>query len=93
MLGRNCAPDSAGTPKVVVVNEMFVRQYLPGRNPIGLIITEENGEDWQIVGVCRDTRYSVNIRREAEPMVLRRFDRVSFLLRVSFCELFCHRGP
>jgi predicted permease len=71
VLGRELrATDDFGAPKVAVVNEKFVRQYLPGRNPIGLAISEENGKDWVIVGVCRDAKYR-HIKEEVRPMVHR----------------------
>jgi predicted permease len=57
-LGRGfTATDTDGAPKVVVVNDTFVRTYLPGENPIGQ--TLKFGNDlWEIVGVCGDTKYT-----------------------------------
>ncbi|MDB6041347.1 MAG: efflux pump, inner rane subunit [Verrucomicrobiales bacterium] len=76
VLGRDLrATDTLGAPKVVVVNETFVRQYLVGRNPIGLAISDEKGEDWQIVGVCRDAKYR-HIKEEVRPIVHRSFRQV-----------------
>ena len=45
--------DSAETAKAVVVNEAFVRTYLPDRDPIGVAFATWDAE-WTIVGVCRD---------------------------------------
>jgi predicted permease len=57
-------------PKTVVVNERFVRKYLSGRKPIGLMIKLWGKEDLEIVGVCRDAKYmDMDFRREATPMV------------------------
>jgi ABC-type antimicrobial peptide transport system permease subunit len=49
------------------VNETFVRKYLRDRDPIGLTISAE-GADWQIVGVCRDTKFA-DIKEDAPPTV------------------------
>jgi predicted permease len=92
VLGRELrATDASGAPKVAVVNEMFVRQYLPGRNPIGLMLSEENGEDWQIVGVYRDAKYR-HIKEEVRPMVHRSFRQsqipsANFILRTALPPL------
>jgi predicted permease len=51
------ASDSADAAKAVVVNESFVRSYLPGRDPIGMAIPMWDAA-WTIVGVCRDAKYS-----------------------------------
>ena len=51
------AADSSEAAKAVVVNEAFVRSYLPGRDPIGVAFTMWNAT-WTIVGVCRDTKYA-----------------------------------
>src|SRR5262249_6768770 len=67
-LGRELrSSDSMGKPEVAVVNETFVRKYLRDRDPIGLTINAEGG-DWQIVGVCRDTKFT-DIKEEAPPTV------------------------
>jgi ABC-type antimicrobial peptide transport system permease subunit len=54
-----------------VVNEEFVRRYLPDRSPLGERFQYESDEPsptWQIVGVVRDTKYS-DLRRGIEPTV------------------------
>jgi putative ABC transport system permease protein len=58
--------DNANSLRVAVVNEQFVRHYLPGKNPIGQIIDVEQiipgvqklgaYQAWQIVGVYHDVR-------------------------------------
>jgi predicted permease len=64
--GRGFSPtDAEGAPKVVVVNEAFVRKYLPDENPLGLMIPVWDA-DWQIVGVCRDVKYST-LKQESPP--------------------------
>lgn len=51
------AADDERAPKVIIVNEAFVRQYLPDENPLGLTIPVWDA-DWQIVGVSRDVSYN-----------------------------------
>jgi predicted lysophospholipase L1 biosynthesis ABC-type transport system permease subunit len=53
--------DAVGTPKVAVVNEAFVRHFLPGRNPVGQRFARGVGDvvpDIEIVGVVKDAKYS-----------------------------------
>jgi putative ABC transport system permease protein len=56
------AADDAKAPPVVVVNEAWVRRYLPGREPVGARIRIDDGPPGQplpfrtIVGVAGDTR-------------------------------------
>ncbi len=51
--------DSAAAPKVVVVNETFVKRYCAGRNPIGVRLMFGGGNhpvfDREIVGVVADS--------------------------------------
>jgi predicted permease len=80
LLGRELqATDNVGAVKVAVVNEAFARRFLPGKNPIGLTITDIREEahiaDWQIVGVCRDVQHK-HIKREVEPTVYRSFRQI-----------------
>jgi predicted permease len=54
------AGDRAGAPPAAVVNETFVRRFLPGRDPIGERFRESrtgvDSPDLTIVGVVRDAR-------------------------------------
>ncbi len=64
--------DSATAPKVALVNETFVRRYLPGVNPIGATvqsIAEPNypSATYEIIGVVNDTKYS-DLRQEIPPL-------------------------
>jgi predicted permease len=63
--------DDASAPKVAVVNETFVRQFLAGREPLGRRFGWGVGNrvkpDIEIVGVARDSKYSS--MREAAPAV------------------------
>lgn len=55
--GRSLAEtDRADSPPVVVVNEAFVRRFLPGRDPIGHRIRQA-GQWMEIVGVAQDAKY------------------------------------
>jgi len=64
--------DTATAPKVALVNETFVRQWLDGGNPIGarLRTIAEPGypeATYEIVGVVKDTKYG-KLRSEIPPL-------------------------
>ncbi|MCF3649270.1 ABC transporter permease [Synoicihabitans lomoniglobus] len=59
------ASDTADAPKVVVVNETFVRRYLAGRDPLGHTLAMWDAE-WRIVGVCADTVFD-DVKAEPPP--------------------------
>lgn len=68
LTGRNLnASDGENAPKVIVVNETFVRRYFPTENPIGRTIGTWRSE-WRIVGVCGDIRYQ-NIKDPVAPTI------------------------
>jgi len=58
--GRDISPhDDAGAPRVVVVNQAFVRTYFPGENPIGrklLYAPKTTTPPLEIVGVVEDVK-------------------------------------
>jgi predicted permease len=69
--GRTFADsDSEKSPKVLVVNETFVRQFLPGKDPIGQYYGYEaqNPRMFQIVGVVKDSRIN-DIRENVPPTI------------------------
>jgi len=71
--GREFLPaDDATAPPVVIVNEAFVRHYLPQGNPLGRRIGRGQGGplDITIIGVVKDARYAT--MREAPPRVFYR---------------------
>ncbi|HYL76839.1 MAG TPA: ABC transporter permease [Bryobacteraceae bacterium] len=80
--------DTATAPKIVVVNEAFVRQFFEGRNPIGHRIGfgRNGGLDTEIVGVVKDSHYS-GVRQPPPPLFFRpwrqddRLGSISFYLR------------
>ncbi|MGH9629747.1 MAG: ABC transporter permease, partial [Bryobacteraceae bacterium] len=65
-------PDPPGPPRVVIVNEAFVRRFFGGESPTGRRLCF--GEKWnpaklsEIVGVVRDARY-FDLREDVEPMI------------------------
>jgi len=70
--------DSANAPRVAIVNETFVRRFLPGVDPLSQRVLVEElypGEfklgptvEWQIVGVSRDIR-NTGMRRDDFPLI------------------------
>ena len=64
--------DTATSAKVVVVNETFVRRFLPGTSPLGRLIRSlpEPGYPetvYEVVGVVKDTKYS-DLRETIPPI-------------------------
>jgi predicted permease len=64
--------DGESSPRVAIVNQTFVRRFLPGIDPVGqtlLTISEPNypATRYQIVGIIPDIRYS-SLRGETPPM-------------------------
>ena len=75
--GRDFLPtDREGQPLVAVVNEAFVRQHLPGQNPIGSRIdwTNEPHKWMTIVGVAADVKYS-GLNQPVDPAVYAPFSQ------------------
>jgi predicted permease len=60
--------DLDSTQAVAVVNRAFVKQYLEGRNPLGLHFgdTSPKAPQWQILGVMGDAKYS-DLRDAVKP--------------------------
>ena len=62
LLGRELtAGDSATAPKVVIVNEAFVRRYFAGEPPLGKHVNQA-----EVVGVVKDMKYRT-MRQEIPP--------------------------
>jgi predicted permease len=70
LLGREFdRTDTAGSRKVAVVNQAFVRQFLPGfPNPLGQTLVFGEGNAPVIVGLVRDIR-SHSLSQEPKPAV------------------------
>jgi predicted permease len=67
--GRAFRPQDGPGPKVALVNETFVREYMTGKDPIGQRIGVEDVDGpIEIVGVTRDIVYN-HQREEKEPLV------------------------
>jgi len=70
--GREFTPaDNLAASRVAVVNEAFVRHFLPNQNPLGQHFAEGGGSvkpDIEIVGVVKDAKYAD--MREAPPRAL-----------------------
>ncbi len=76
------APAAPRPPIPVLVNQTFVRKYLPDQNPLGKRITQGDSSGsnsdttvgkpkskaWEIIGVAGDTKYN-NLRRDIHPTV------------------------
>ena len=77
--------DTAAAPKVVVVNETFVKQFFGGRNPIGHRIGfGRNGPlDTEIVGIVKDSHYA-NVRQAPPPLFYRPWRQDDRLSAMSF---------
>jgi predicted permease len=71
LLGRPISPrDTPASPAVAVVNESFVREYLPQQNPLGIhfaLGSPFRGPGYEIVGVAADSNY-YKIDEKAKPM-------------------------
>jgi predicted permease len=52
--------DTAAAPRVAIVNETFVRKYIPEGLPLGRRFRWNGSKNWEveIVGVARDARYN-----------------------------------
>ena len=71
------AMDRERQPRVAIVNEAFVRQLLPGQNPIGTRIDWARNEahDWMtIVGVAGDVKHS-GLNQPVDPAVYAPFSQ------------------
>jgi predicted permease len=71
LLGRDfTAADTAESQPAGIVNEAFVRQFFAGENPLGqtFLVHDGSGRKIQIVGVCRDAKYS-DVRAEVPPIM------------------------
>jgi predicted permease len=62
--------DTAVSPRVVIVNDAFVRRFFPGREPIGrtIHIDSEGRVGLEIVGVVESAKYE-DAREQLRPMV------------------------
>src|SRR5207302_2844535 len=72
VLGRGIGEsDTIAAPKMAVVNQKFVHQYLDGGNPVGRRFgfgDKKNSGDIEIVGVAADAKYN-DLRKDVPPTV------------------------
>ena len=64
------ASDTAAAPKIVVVNETFVKQFFDGHNPIGRRLgfgRQVKAYDTEIVGIVKDSHYA-GVRQTPPPL-------------------------
>jgi putative ABC transport system permease protein len=70
LTGRDIGPtDSAGAPKVALVNEAFARKYFKGQDPLGKTFTIGTGPratTQQVIGLVADAKYA-SLREPAPP--------------------------
>ncbi|HEX6084161.1 MAG TPA: ABC transporter permease [Thermoanaerobaculia bacterium] len=65
--GRDFLPtDKANTPKVVIVNQAFVREHFPNENPIGKKLEYSPENIAEIIGVVGDVRWR-SLTEDAPP--------------------------
>jgi len=64
--------DTAGAPKVAIVNQAFAKRYASAGNLLGKHLAFGGGDkvklEWEIVGVVRDSKYA-GLREQAEPFI------------------------
>lgn len=71
--GRDFAHESATSPKVAVVNEVFVAQLFKKEDPIGQIVTG-GGTTYQIIGVVKNTK-SRTLGEQLRPVLYRSLEQ------------------
>ncbi|MBZ5590927.1 MAG: ABC transporter permease [Acidobacteriia bacterium] len=84
--------DGAGTPKVAIVNQAFVKSYANGGNLIGRHLAFGGGDkvklDREIVGIVRDIKYG-GLREQADPFIYipnaqqETLERMTFFVRAE----------
>ena len=89
------AMDREGQPRVAIVNEAFVRQLLPGQNPIGTRIDWARSEThkWMtIVGVAGDVKHS-GLNQPVDPAIYAPFSQNDEAWRKFMTLVIRSRGP
>lgn len=88
LLGREIGlQDTAGAPKVAMVNEAFVRHFFPNENPIGHRFgfgDAKNAGDIEIVGVLKDAQFDVSGKKVQETAFIALLqDKTQFALQAE----------
>jgi predicted permease len=81
------ATETAGSPKVAIINEAMSRRYFDGRDPIGSRFTFGAGDkvrpDIEIVGVVKDSKHAT-VRDKGGPFVYLPYSHLKTLGRITF---------
>ncbi|MBZ5532426.1 MAG: ABC transporter permease [Acidobacteriia bacterium] len=87
VLGRDFTDaDSASAPKVAIINQTFAQKYLPRGNPLGHIVSPNEGPHalrFTIVGVAADTKYT-GVRESSRPMAYFPYTQVPGIATMHF---------
>src|SRR5271169_6424880 len=79
--------DSAGAPKVAIVNQAFAKRYASAGNLLGKHLAFGAGDkvklEWEIVGIVRDSKYG-NLREQADPFIYTSNAQQDTLERMTF---------
>jgi putative ABC transport system permease protein len=77
--------DTAAAPKVMVVNETFVKEFFGGQNPIGHRVgfEEKRTLDTEIVGIVKDSHYS-SVRQKPPAVFFRPWRQDEIVPAMSF---------
>jgi predicted permease len=79
--------DTAGSPKVAIINETMARRYFANRNPIGSHFAFGAGDrvrpDIEIVGVVKDSKHAT-LREEKRPFAYLPYAQEENLGRLTF---------
>ena len=86
LVGREIqVQDTAGSPKVCVINEAFAKKFFANRDPIGLHVTRVFGDNrttMEVIGVVADAR-TQRLRSEAAPRFFLPMDQAPIDLQGS----------
>ena len=81
------AADTAGSPKVAIINETMARRYFANRNPIGSHFAFGAGDrvrpDIEIVGVVKDSKHAT-VREEKRPFAYLPYSQEKELGSITF---------
>ena len=76
--------DTAGRPKVAIINETFARKYFPDTSPVGRRFRWKGGKDWiEVVGVVGDIKFS-SVRAEPPPIAHIAFMQSPWMIDMTF---------
>ena len=93
LLGRDFNDaDTATSPRVVLVNQTFVKQYLKGGEAIGHQLSKwEEKQEATVIGVVADSKYT-SVRESSRPMAYYPFTQIANIGTMNV-ELRTHADP